>query len=178
MNWFHLGSGTPRSDFPTRSGKGDGRSLGPCEKPSPPAPLPKGEGSCRRRRGTEMRRKWSEMCEMVQIMGRPKKVVLVWLKESYSHYSPCFRRCHTLVQVKRYTPMVANMAKKLRKSTSSGTPMVAQKSLGATIGHGAEPGKEPYGKGLATRPSPDSCAGRGNMVGEALRRARAGQPLT
>jgi len=40
--------------------------------------------------------------------------------------------------------MVANMAKKLRKSTSSGTPMVAQKSLGTTIGHGAEPGKEPY----------------------------------
>jgi hypothetical protein len=31
--------------------------------------------------------------------------------------------------------------------------------------------KEPYGKGLATRPGPESCAGHGNMTGEALARA-------
>ena len=36
--------------------------------------------------------------------------------------------------------------------------------------------KEPYGKGLATRPGPESCAGHGNMAGEALTRAHAGQP--
>ena len=36
--------------------------------------------------------------------------------------------------------------------------------------------KEPYGKGLATRPDPESCAGHGNMTGEALTRAHAGQP--
>ena len=28
--------------------------------------------------------------------------------------------------------------------------------------------KEPYGKGLATSPGPESCAGHGNMAGEAL----------
>jgi hypothetical protein len=28
--------------------------------------------------------------------------------------------------------------------------------------------KEPYGKGLATRPGPESYAGHGNMTGEAL----------
>ena len=28
--------------------------------------------------------------------------------------------------------------------------------------------QEPYGKGLATRPDPESCAGHGNMTGEAL----------
>jgi hypothetical protein len=28
--------------------------------------------------------------------------------------------------------------------------------------------KEPCGKGLATRPDPESCAGRGNTTGEAL----------
>ena len=38
--------------------------------------------------------------------------------------------------------------------------------------------KEPYGKGLATRPGPESCAGHGNMAGEALARAHAGQPLS
>ena len=38
--------------------------------------------------------------------------------------------------------------------------------------------KEPYGKGLATRPGPESCAGHGNMTGEALTRAHAGQPLS
>jgi len=37
--------------------------------------------------------------------------------------------------------------------------------------------KEPYGKGLATHPGPESCAGHGNMAGEALTRAHAGQPL-
>jgi hypothetical protein len=31
--------------------------------------------------------------------------------------------------------------------------------------------KEPYGKGLATHPGPESCAGHGNMAGEALTRA-------
>jgi hypothetical protein len=35
--------------------------------------------------------------------------------------------------------------------------------------------KEPYGKGLATRPGPESCAGHGNMAGEALTRVHAGQ---
>jgi hypothetical protein len=38
--------------------------------------------------------------------------------------------------------------------------------------------KEPYGKGLATRPGPESCAGHGNMTGEALTRVLAGQPLS
>ena len=38
--------------------------------------------------------------------------------------------------------------------------------------------KEPYGKGLATRPGPESFAGHGNMAGEALTRAHAGQPLS
>ena len=38
--------------------------------------------------------------------------------------------------------------------------------------------KEPYGKGLATRPGPESCPGHGNMTGEALTRVRAGQPLS
>jgi hypothetical protein len=33
--------------------------------------------------------------------------------------------------------------------------------------------KEPYGKGLATRPDPESCAGHGNMAGEALTGAHA-----
>jgi len=42
----------------------------------------------------EMRRKWSEMCEMVQKMGRPKQVALVYLKELPLRYSPCFRGCH------------------------------------------------------------------------------------
>jgi hypothetical protein len=37
--------------------------------------------------------------------------------------------------------------------------------------------KEPYGKGLATRPGPESCAGHGNMTGEALTRAHVGQPV-
>jgi hypothetical protein len=37
--------------------------------------------------------------------------------------------------------------------------------------------KEPYGKGLATRPGPESCAGHGNMTGEALTGVHAGQPL-
>ena len=35
--------------------------------------------------------------------------------------------------------------------------------------------KEPYGKGLATHPGPESCAGHGNMAGEALTRVHAGQ---
>lgn len=38
--------------------------------------------------------------------------------------------------------------------------------------------KEPYGKGLATHSGPESCAGHGNMMGEALTRAHAGQPLS
>ena len=38
--------------------------------------------------------------------------------------------------------------------------------------------KEPYGKGLATRPDPESCAGHGNRTGEALTRAHVGQPLS
>ena len=38
--------------------------------------------------------------------------------------------------------------------------------------------KEPYVKGLATRPDPESCAGHGNTTGEALTRAHAGQPLS
>jgi hypothetical protein len=38
--------------------------------------------------------------------------------------------------------------------------------------------KEPYEKGLATHPGPESCAGHGNMTGEALTGAHAGQPLS
>jgi len=38
--------------------------------------------------------------------------------------------------------------------------------------------KEPYGKGRATHPGPESCAGHGNMTGEALTRVHAGQPLS
>ena len=38
--------------------------------------------------------------------------------------------------------------------------------------------KEPYGKGVATHPGPESCAGHGNMAGEALTREHAGQPLS
>ncbi len=37
--------------------------------------------------------------------------------------------------------------------------------------------KEPHGKGLANRSNPESCAGHGNMAGEALTRAHTGQPL-
>jgi RNA-directed DNA polymerase len=36
--------------------------------------------------------------------------------------------------------------------------------------------KEPYGKGLATHSDPESCADYGNIMGEALTRAHAGQP--
>ena len=38
--------------------------------------------------------------------------------------------------------------------------------------------KEPHGKALANRSNPESCAGHGNMAGEALTRAHAGQPLS
>jgi RNA-directed DNA polymerase len=38
--------------------------------------------------------------------------------------------------------------------------------------------KEPCGEGPATHPDPESCAGHGNMVGEALTGAHAGQPLS
>ncbi len=38
--------------------------------------------------------------------------------------------------------------------------------------------REPYGKGLATHPGPESCAGHGNMTGEALTRAHAGKLLS
>ena len=38
--------------------------------------------------------------------------------------------------------------------------------------------KEPYGKGLATRLGPESCASHGNMPGEALTGVHAGQPLS
>ena len=38
--------------------------------------------------------------------------------------------------------------------------------------------KEPHGKGLAIHPGPESCAGHGNMTGEALTRAHVGQPLS
>ncbi len=38
--------------------------------------------------------------------------------------------------------------------------------------------KESYGKGLATHPGPESCAGGGNIAGEALTGAHAGQPLS
>jgi len=36
--------------------------------------------------------------------------------------------------------------------------------------------KEPYGKGLATRPGPELRAGHGNLAGEASTRAHAGKP--
>ena len=36
--------------------------------------------------------------------------------------------------------------------------------------------KEPHRKGVANHPDPESCAGHGNMTGEALTRAHAGQP--
>jgi hypothetical protein len=36
--------------------------------------------------------------------------------------------------------------------------------------------KEPDGKGLANRSNPESCAGGGNIAGEALTGAHAGQP--
>ena len=38
--------------------------------------------------------------------------------------------------------------------------------------------KEPHDKGVANRIDPESCAGHGNMAGEALTRAHAGQPLS
>ena len=38
--------------------------------------------------------------------------------------------------------------------------------------------KEPYGKGVANHPDPESCAGDGNIAGEALTGAHAGQPLS
>jgi hypothetical protein len=38
--------------------------------------------------------------------------------------------------------------------------------------------KESYGKGLATRPGPESCASHGNTAGEALTGVHAGQPLS
>ena len=38
--------------------------------------------------------------------------------------------------------------------------------------------KEPYRKGLATRPDPESCAGGREALGEALTGAHAGQVLS
>ena len=38
--------------------------------------------------------------------------------------------------------------------------------------------KEPYRKGVANRSNPESCAGGGNIAGEALTGAHAGQPLS
>ena len=38
--------------------------------------------------------------------------------------------------------------------------------------------KEPYGEGVANRSNPESCAGGGNIAGEALTGAHAGQPLS
>jgi hypothetical protein len=38
--------------------------------------------------------------------------------------------------------------------------------------------KESYGEGVATHTGPESCAGGGNSVGEALTGARAGWPLS
>ena len=38
--------------------------------------------------------------------------------------------------------------------------------------------KEPHRKGVANRPDPESCAGDGNIAGEALTGAHAGQPLS
>ena len=37
--------------------------------------------------------------------------------------------------------------------------------------------KEPHRKGVANRSNPESCAGGGNIAGEALAGAHAGQPL-
>ena len=37
--------------------------------------------------------------------------------------------------------------------------------------------KEPHRKGVANRSNPESCADDGNIVGEALTGAHAGQPL-
>jgi RNA-directed DNA polymerase len=37
--------------------------------------------------------------------------------------------------------------------------------------------KEPYRKGVAIHPGPESCAGGGNTTGEALTGGIAGQPL-
>ena len=37
--------------------------------------------------------------------------------------------------------------------------------------------QEPHGKGLANRSNPESCAGGGNIAGEALTRTHTGQPL-
>ena len=36
--------------------------------------------------------------------------------------------------------------------------------------------KEPHRKGVANHPNPESCAGGGNIAGEALTGAHAGQP--
>ena len=36
--------------------------------------------------------------------------------------------------------------------------------------------KEPHRKGVANHPDPESCASHGNMAGEALTGAHAGQP--
>ncbi len=38
--------------------------------------------------------------------------------------------------------------------------------------------KEPYWKGVAIHPDPESCAGGGNIAGEALTGAHTGQPLS
>jgi hypothetical protein len=38
--------------------------------------------------------------------------------------------------------------------------------------------KEPYRKGLAIHPDPESCAGGGDIAGEALTGAHAGQLLS
>ena len=38
--------------------------------------------------------------------------------------------------------------------------------------------KEPHRKGVANRSNPESCAGGGNIAGEALTGAHAGQPLS
>ena len=38
--------------------------------------------------------------------------------------------------------------------------------------------KEPHRKGVANRSSPESCAGGGNIAGEALTGAHTGQPLS
>ena len=38
--------------------------------------------------------------------------------------------------------------------------------------------KEPYRKGVANHSDPESCAGGGNIAGEALTGAHAGQPLS
>ena len=38
--------------------------------------------------------------------------------------------------------------------------------------------KEPHGKAVAKHSNPESCAGGGNIAGEALTGAHAGQPLS